>query len=135
MDRLSCQFFFFILKLTSNFYGYVPFCWRHFVKAYEGCTVDCVSVLIIFTFICFRSYIVVFLCSYISTWNRKYLISALTNWPHFNPLLHRYSFLHLLQQTTFENNVRKEEIAPACFQSFPTWKCSFLSAEWTFKIF
>ena len=46
-----------------------------------------------------------------------------------NPLLHRYSFL--LQQTTFENILTKEEIAlagtisqffplPQCFQSFPT---------------
>ena len=40
-----------------------------------------------------------------------------------NPLLHRYSFLRLVLQTTFENNVTKEEIAPA------------LSAEWTFKIY
>ena len=31
----------------------------------------------------------------------------------FNPLLHRYSFLRLLRQTTFENIVAKEEIAPA----------------------
>ena len=31
----------------------------------------------------------------------------------FNPLLHRYSFLGLLQQTTFANIVKKEEIAPA----------------------
>ena len=30
-----------------------------------------------------------------------------------NPLLHRYLFLHLLQQTTFANIVAKEEIAPA----------------------
>ena len=29
-----------------------------------------------------------------------------------NPLLHRYSFLRLLQQTTLENIVAKEEIAP-----------------------
>ena len=29
----------------------------------------------------------------------------------FNPLLHRYSFLRLLQQTTFENIVIKDEIA------------------------
>ena len=36
----------------------------------------------------------------------KYIIS-------FNPLLHRHPFLHLLQQTTFENIVAKEEIAPA----------------------
>ena len=33
--------------------------------------------------------------------------------PYFNPLLHRYSFLRLLQQTTFENIVAKEEIASA----------------------
>ena len=33
--------------------------------------------------------------------------------PLFNPLLHRHSFLRLLQQTTFENTVTKEEIAPA----------------------
>ena len=45
-----------------------------------------------------------------------------------NPLLNRHSFLRLLQQTTFENIVTKEEIVPAgaissfpqCFQSFPT---------------
>ena len=30
-----------------------------------------------------------------------------------NPLLHRYSFLCLLQQMTFKNIVTKEEIAPA----------------------
>ena len=30
----------------------------------------------------------------------------------FNPLRHRYSFLCLLQQMTFENIVTKEEIAP-----------------------
>ena len=45
---------------------------------------------------------------------------------YINPLLHRYSFLHLLQQTTFENIVAKEEIAPKAFQ---LKKCSFLSAE------
>ena len=33
----------------------------------------------------------------------------------FNPLLHRYSFLHLLQQATFKNIVTKEEIAPAIY--------------------
>ena len=46
-----------------------------------------------------------------------------------NPLLHRYAFLRLLQQTTFEDIVAKKEITPAagpisflpqCFQSFPT---------------
>ena len=60
-----------------------------------------------------------------------------------NPLLHRYSFLRLLQQTTFENIVTKEEIAPAgTISSFATMfsklfnlKWLFLSAEWTFKIY
>ena len=44
-----------------------------------------------------------------------------------NPLLHRYLFLRLLQQSTFENIVTKGEIAqeqfhplPQCFQGFPT---------------
>ena len=36
----------------------------------------------------------------------------------FNPLLHRYSFLRLLQQTTFENIVTKEETAPTFFEMF-----------------
>ena len=31
----------------------------------------------------------------------------------FNPLLHRYSFLRLLQQTAFENIVTKAEIVPS----------------------
>ena len=44
--------------------------------------------------------------------NDMYNNTVLTN-NFINSLLHRYSFLRLLQQTTFENIVTKEEIAPA----------------------
>ena len=42
---------------------------------------------------------------------------------YLNPLLHRYSFLRLLQQMTFENIVTKEQR----FQSFPTSTKMFIS--------
>ena len=55
-------------------------------------------------------------CGFTFAWNKVFSIL-------FNPLLHRYLFLRLLQQMTFENIVTKEEIAlplPQCFQNFPT---------------
>ena len=65
-------------------------------------------------------------------------IASVDKETHKNPLLHRYSFYRLLQQTTFENIVTEEKIAPAgAISSFATMfsklsnlkKCSFLSSE------
>ena len=61
---------------------------------------------------------------------RKYLNQLANNITRqmvnrFNPLLHRYSFLRLLQQTTFENIVTKEEIAPAEAISISSFATTF----------
>ena len=53
---------------------------------------------------------------------------------HFNPLLHRYSFLRLLQQT-FKNVAKEGAVSPAgAISSFATM-FSKPSAEWTLKFF
>ena len=53
--------------------------------------------------------------------HKKYFTIRIKEIITFNPLLHRYSFLCLLQHTTFENIVTMKEIAPAgAFSSFAT---------------
>ena len=53
--------------------------------------------------------------------------------PFINPSLHRYmySFLRLLQQTTFETIVTKEDLAPA--EAFQLKKCSFFFSRVNFQ--
>ena len=44
---------------------------------------------------------------------------------YFNPLLHRYSFLRLLQQTTFKNIVTNGEIALKSAGAIPSFATMF----------